>query len=255
MDKMRTERGGTALDMQNEQTPVSHTTAYATERVISSREQLVAFAIQNFAETFIRDVFIHLHRVMRKHSPAMLIKRKDEFTPVAPQAWRPRYRVGMAVGLSLGERARKLQALMSVQQQQMVAMQSGFDGVLVDASRIYNVQADIVINSGLQSVERYWIDPQSQQAQQAVQAKQQAAQQQAQQQQMLAQLQYQLAEAQNEIAKMREETRQMDVMLKDDQAARKQVFDYDKLQVDNDTKRMDIELKYNTDIPGGAGQQ
>jgi hypothetical protein len=255
MDKMRTERGGTALDMQNESNPVSHTTAYATERLISSREQLAAFAIQNFAETFIRDIFIHLHRIMRKHSPAMLIKRRDEFTPVAPQAWRPRYRVGMAVGLSLGERARKLQALMAVQQQQMVAMQSGFDGVLVDASKIYNVQSDIVINSGLQSVERYWIDPASQQAQQAVQAKQQAAQEQAAQQAKMAEIQLQLTQAQNEILRMREETRQLEVALKDDQAARKQVFDYDKLRTDNDTKRMDIELKYDTDVPGGAGVQ
>jgi hypothetical protein len=67
-------------------------------------------------------------------------------------------------------------ALDSVLQKQIAAMGQGMDGVLTDAGKIYNTAYDWTTTAMLQGPERYWIDPESQQAQQAIQRKGQSDQ-------------------------------------------------------------------------------
>ena len=67
-DKMRTERGGAALDLMGANSQLASETAFGMERQYASRELLVSMFAKNLAETLIRQTWLLMHRV----PPALL---------------------------------------------------------------------------------------------------------------------------------------------------------------------------------------
>jgi hypothetical protein len=84
--------------------------------------------------------------------------------------------------MSQGERLRQAQALTQVAAMQSDLVEKGLGGIITDASKMYNTLMDICRMHGLDNPAQYWIDPESEQAQQAGMMAQQEAQQQAAQQ-------------------------------------------------------------------------
>lgn len=183
-DQARSERGGASLDMQTAAMQVTaNQTAQGIERQYSTKEQLAATMARTFAETCLRSMYQIAHYLLRTQwGGTISAKLAGKWVQVDPSTWRARNGVMVRVGQSQSDRMRKQMALQGVIAQQQAWLQAGYGGILVDESRLFNAAHDWIAASQLRMPDRYLIDPQSEAAQQAKQARDQAAQQ-AQQQQ------------------------------------------------------------------------
>jgi hypothetical protein len=185
---MRRESGGGAVDTAPQIQQMGGDTAHGVERLVSAIEQTNALSARIMAETLMKATYRKTHKLLRKHWEGVLqSKQTGRWLVETPQQWSPRDNVAVRVGLSLGDRRAQAQQLEMVIAKQQQAMQTGQDGILVDLPQIHNALLDQSRFLGLSAPEQYWIDPQSQQAQEAQQRKQQQAQEAQQQAQQAAQ--------------------------------------------------------------------
>jgi hypothetical protein len=199
MDKIRSERGGAALEMQAGQ-PGLMSSQIGTQNVadvLTNIELLGNMVAKTLAETLVRSAFLLVHRLLRTTVlEPMTLRLADRWVMVDPGTWKARDRINIKAGLSPGERRKKAATLEAVVQHQLAMMSAGLDGILVGMPNIYAAQRDWCAAQGLDAGERYFTDPTGQAAQQASQQKLQQAQQQQQMQQQMQQMQAQLAQQQ-----------------------------------------------------------
>jgi hypothetical protein len=238
LDKMREEHGGSALNLgTNENNPVKNAGAHGMERWMTSKELLTKLMTECFAETMVQGIYLVAHWLVRTHLPDQLnFKRKQGWAQTNPEQWRDREDISLSIGLTQTERMQRVTALESVLQKQIQALGEGQDGVLTDLGRVHRTLLDQGRAAGLPAPEQYWIDPDSPEAKQAMQAKQQAAQETAaREQQMMGQMQQMtmLIEQMKNEAKVNGD--RLDYAIESNEQLRKWV---------------ETELKYNTDIEG-----
>ena len=248
LDKMRSERAGGALDMNLEGLPVgTNTTAHGVERVMTAMESMVAAYIDNFSQTVIRPLYLHIHRLLREHGAEMQLNLGGQYITTDPSKWQPRTKINVVTGAGLGEQSRKSQAMINVLMAQKELMMAGSG--LVTEENLYQSLMDSAKYSGIDYPEQFFVDPSSPEAQQAAQAKQQAAQAEAQkqEQQMMMQAQFQQS-----LVQMTEDTKRMKAQMD---------MLNDKLDRDLETekelnafslKATELELVHNEDVPGSA---
>jgi hypothetical protein len=176
-DKVRTERGGAALDMLSADAQLVGETAYGIERQYGQREMLVSFMARNLAETLIRPIYLIMHEYMRRYANAPInIKLNGEWAQVDPRVWPRRERCNVKVGLSSGERTHIQRTLSQMLQIQVSAMQQGLSGQLADLSTVYNTIVDWATMAGIDNADNYVINPKSESAQVAAQNASRSAQ-------------------------------------------------------------------------------
>lgn len=176
MDKIRKEAGGSQLDVgTQENIPVQSQTAHGMERWMSSQEQMGQLIIKTIALTMIKGTFQIAHWTLRRFFPEqMTYKSGGKMVSTIPGTWPARSTLTINLQLSMAERQRRYMILDAVIEKQMGAIQNGLDGVLASKKNVYNALVDQARIAGFENPERYWIDPDSQQAQQAAQANSQA---------------------------------------------------------------------------------
>jgi hypothetical protein len=203
LDRVRSERGGAALDLQAAELQIAGDTAHGVERQYASREKLAGLMIRNIGDTLVKGLYRLVHRTLR-NMPLEPIKTRaaGQWQETAPEQWPPREQVVVNLGMTTGERVRRQAALNQIVQIQQMAMQAGMAGQLVDLSNIYSALMDWARCAGVPAPEQYLIDPASQQAQQAAQGQAQQAQQ---QQAQMAQMQQQMAEMQIQLELTKQE--------------------------------------------------
>jgi hypothetical protein len=141
------------------------------------KEQLAAIMARTFGETGLRSAFQIAHYLLRTQwGEQLTVKVDGEWVQVDPSKWRARNGVRVRIGQSDSQRAKRMVALDAVVQKQVAAMGQGMDGILTDASKIYNAVYDWTSTAMLPGPERYWIDPKSKQAAAAGQRKAQQQQ-------------------------------------------------------------------------------
>jgi len=181
-DKMRSEAGGASLDLQAAELQIAGDTAHGVERQMSSKEQLAAMMSRTLAETLIRTTWLLTHMAARSwlNSP-VASRRGGREVSSNPAEWGARSRINMKTGLSVAERGQMQGQLQTIIQQQTAAIGQGLAGVLTDVPQLYNALLDWSRAGLIDNGERYWINPQSKEAQQRQQQSQQKQQQQQQQ--------------------------------------------------------------------------
>ncbi len=261
LDKMRRERGGSAIDMGTSQQPVGTTPAHTYERQASAQEQMVAMYARNFG-VGIRDLFVLLHQNLKVLDESIQFQDGDEWYTEEPRSWLDRERFTVNMGLSQGEKSRRIAAYESLIGKQITAQQQGKDGVLVDDGNLYAALLDQANIMGLPEPDQYWQDPDRQvgmtpdgqpitaamaaRQQAAMSAQQQAAYQEAQQDKMLA--------LQAQIVTLQEETKRLKIIQDGTSDARDSVqkgLDSTRQFVTDQTK---LELEYSKDLPGGVAE-
>ncbi len=172
LDEVRTERGGGAVDMQSGAMQIAGTSATAAVNEYGHRERMTTYYCRNLVEGLFRRTFLLIHEALRcYYDGSMSAKLRGKWAETKPMRWVPRETVKIVAGLSDSERREKNQNLQMNLMYQMQAMQAGLDGVLVDAGGIYQSLADWVRCADLDAVENFYIDPDSEQAKQALQGK------------------------------------------------------------------------------------
>ena len=171
-DQVRADRGGAVLEMATAEAQLvgGQVGSQGVDRIFSVQEQMAGMIARNLAETMVRSVFLLVHRVLREEvRQPMELPLADQWVTVDPSQWRPRKRVNVRSGLTPGERSRKAAAMTQVLQMQLQAMQMGLSGALVAAPQLYTALLDWGGAQELDGIQKYFIDPRSQQAQAAAQ--------------------------------------------------------------------------------------
>lgn len=182
LDKQRTERGGAAVEMIGAEMQIAGDSAHGVERMYAAAELLVSYMTRNMAESLIRGVFLLAHAELRDGDGGPInIKIADQYQTVDPGQWKARSYCNVDVGYSMGERMHVSQTLFQALQMYGQALAQGLEGEVVSKQGLYKMTVDWMRVNLVDNPESYFIDPGSQQAQQAAQAKQQQAAQQAQQ--------------------------------------------------------------------------
>ena len=178
MDKVRAERGGAALDLQSASAQISAESAFGVERLVTTREMLANLMADTIGQTLIKQLFKLIHQNLREFftGPQNFHIGQNQFVTADPGQWQTRLKVRITAGMSEHQRAQQRNILEQHLMQQEKLMTNGMDGVLVDLSTYHATLIDWSKSGGLMMPRRYWIDPKSEQAQQAMQAKQQQAQ-------------------------------------------------------------------------------
>jgi hypothetical protein len=188
--QIRTELGGSTLDMQAGELQVSKQVgSMGLDRAFSVAEQLAAHMTKNIADTLIRSTFLLAHAMLREHyTQPVPVKRGGRWESATPSEWQPRERLTVKIGMSPGERTRRQASLDKLLQTHITLAQLGMQDVLVNIDGFYSLLMDWGRVADIQNPERYFVDPRSKgsvEAQDKKQKEQQA--QQAQQAQLVAQ--------------------------------------------------------------------
>jgi hypothetical protein len=193
LDSARRESGGGAIDTAPQSQEIGVDSAHGLERIMSAIEQNGAMFAKNLAETLVSEIYLKLHRILKKHWRGVISARiEGTWLQGVPELWAERNATEVSVGLSMGTRLRQSQNIASVIAQQTADAQAGLDGILVNQNGMYNARVDYSRLMGVNYPERYWVNPLSEESKLAAQSKQQQAQQQAQQAQQEAEAQRQL---------------------------------------------------------------
>jgi len=186
MDQVRSERAGAAIDMNAGEMQIAGASATAAANEYSNKERMSAFYCRNVVESLVRGAYLLIHEALRTYfDEDMSAKLRGKWAQTNPRKWVPRRNVRVVGGLSDSERRDKLNGYNALIQYQTMAMQAGLSGELVNGDGIYAALADWQRMANLGEVEEYWVNPGSDEARQAAQAKQQQAQEQAKQQEAL----------------------------------------------------------------------
>jgi hypothetical protein len=180
-DKMRTERGGAAVDMVGSEEQLAQDTAHGTERVYASKELLVSYMTRNLAESMIRGMFLLAHSELRdgQNGPISL-KMNGAWTQSDPASWKPRSYCNVKMGYSMGERTQISATLFAAIQLYQAALASGLEGQLVTLDGLYKLITDWMTVNMIDNPESYLVDPASEEAKAAGETKAQQSKQQAQ---------------------------------------------------------------------------
>lgn len=189
LDEIRSERVGASLEMQKGE--VLNNVAEGTiARQIGVKEQISALLARNFAETFLMSLYLLVHRVARLELKGELsAKLHGKWQQTDPSQWPARSRVEISLGLSQQEKDAKQVGLRSVIDTQIAAIEKGMSGIITSMPKLYQAIIDRDRAAGIDNPEQYYIDPASEEAQQASQQKQQQS---AKEQEAQAQLQQML---------------------------------------------------------------
>lgn len=177
----RAEMGGAALDLQTAQMQIGgdRMGSQGLDRAYSVMEQLAAMMTKTIAVTLIRSTMLLAHATLREYyDEPVPVKKNGKWESPIPSEWQERRCVIVKPGMSPGERARKANSLKQVIDAQIILAEKGMDGVLVSLPGFNRALLDWARVSDIQNPEQYFVDPESESAQIAMQDKQKQAQEQ-----------------------------------------------------------------------------
>lgn len=172
--QVRTELGGASLELAsgNMQIAGGRIGSQGVDRAFSVMEQLAAHMTKNVATSLIRNVFLLAHQTLRQYFDSPVnVKVNGRWESPIPSQWQPRTRVTVKIGMSPGERARRVSTLAQVVQSQFDLANQDMDEVLVDIEGFYRGLTDWGRASELPNPEQYFLDPASEQSQAAAKRK------------------------------------------------------------------------------------
>mgnify|MGYP006921320917 CR=1 FL=1 len=115
-----------------------------------------------FAETGIKDLFLHIHELCRKHQDEQKVFRlRNQWVPVDPRNWKTRNDMTVNVALGTGSKQQQLMLLSSIleNQKQAIEFQGGAQGPLVTLDNVHNTLKRMVELAGFKNVDQFFTQP------------------------------------------------------------------------------------------------
>ncbi len=139
-----------------------HDTASGAMALLAAAQKQVRLMAMVFAETGVKDMFLIVHALLRKHASGEAIKRiRGKWTPVDPSQWSERTQMAVQIGLGSSGRHEELQAMNNILaiQEKVIGMQQGAQGPVVTMENAYNAIMRTVAKMGEKAGERFFTDP------------------------------------------------------------------------------------------------
>lgn len=157
---MRENRTGVTRYNQGIDANSLNKTASGINSIMTASQQRLELIARIMAETLVKPIFQGILKLLTDDGMQKLAFRlRDKFVEYDPNEWRDWYDMTVNVGLGTGNKDQQLMHLQRIAENQMLALQGGFDGVLVDPIHLYNVQAKLAENAGFKNVQDFWRDP------------------------------------------------------------------------------------------------
>lgn len=149
-------RQGQGIDAKS----LADQSATASAQLFTMAQARMRLIARIFAETGVRDLFLLMHAVIRKHGRSQqdTIRLRNKWVTIDPRDWKTRNDMTVNVGISAGSKQEQLAFLMNllgIQREALMAPQSG----LVGPTNLYNTLKRVVQLGNLKSIEPYFTDP------------------------------------------------------------------------------------------------
>lgn len=131
-------------------------TATGINAVMSAAMARIELIARVFAETGIKELFQIVHMLLLKHGQKPLVmKLRNQFTPVDPREWQKRTDMTVEVGLGVGDKQAKIALLQMITTAQQALMPMG----LANPQTLFNGLSKIVTEAGFKDPEEFFVDP------------------------------------------------------------------------------------------------
>lgn len=146
----------------------SNQAAMSVNQVMTAAEQQIDMIARMFAETGVKSLFQLLHDFAIKYQDQEeMFQLRGKFIRVNPANWRSRKDLIVTVGIGNMNKDQQLMHLQRMFEQAQAVIGGGGMGILVSEKNIYNLLKEMAENAGYRDVDKFWTDPDSQEAQQA----------------------------------------------------------------------------------------
>lgn len=153
----------------------SNQAATSVNQVMTAAEQQIDLIARMFAETGVKTLFQLLHDFAIKYQDQEeVFQLRGKFVRATPADWRSRSDITVTVGIGNMNKDQQLMHLIRMFEQAQAVIAGGGMGILVSEKNIYNLLKEMTENAGYKDVSKYWTDPDSPEAQQAMQAREEA---------------------------------------------------------------------------------
>ena len=137
----------------------SNTAATAVNQIMTAAQQKILLIARIFAETGVKELFLHLHRQARTHQVKEdIVRLRGTFVPVTPFEWSDRYDMTVTVGIGNGNKDQQLFHLTNITNVLREVGNTQF-GYLISAEHVYNLVAQYIKNAGYKNVDTFIADP------------------------------------------------------------------------------------------------
>lgn len=155
-DGLRENRTGVTKYNQGLDANTLNKTASGISQIMNASQQRIELVARLFAETGVKDLFLIVHALCRKHSQREDVMRlRGKWVPIDPRQWKKRSDLAISVGLGTGSKDQMLQHIMTILQVQREAIQIG----IATPKNIYNTVAKLTQNAGFKDVDEFWTNP------------------------------------------------------------------------------------------------
>ena len=156
MDDMKEKRTGITAYNQGLDSNSLNKTATGVQQIMSAAQQRLELVARTFAETGVKDLFLLVHRLVRKNvTKPDIVRLRNRWVEIDPRAWKNRKDLSISVGLGAGNKDQQLLHLNTILQMQKEAIQVG----LTDKTKIYNALSKLTQNAGFKNPDEFWNDP------------------------------------------------------------------------------------------------
>lgn len=135
-------------------------TAHGIQQIMNASQKRMKLMARIMAEALVAPMFKGIFKTLTDYSMEELSFRlHNKFVKFDPQTWRDGYDMTINVGIGAGDKTQQMQMLGGIEAAQMAAVQGGGMGVLVDPTKIYNLQKRKVQLAGFKDAGEFWLDP------------------------------------------------------------------------------------------------
>lgn len=168
MDQQREMRTGvTKQGMGIDAEVLQNQSATAVSHVFTMAQAKMRLIARIFAETGVKDAFVLLHGVIRRHgSQPQTVRLRNQWVTVDPRNWRKRADMTVSVGLGASGRQQQMAQVQTIALYQEKALAAGFTN-LVTPEHLYNTAKLLCKATGEKDCARYFADPRTMPAPQA----------------------------------------------------------------------------------------
>ena len=134
-------------------------TAATANQLFSMAQAKMKLIARVFAETGIRDLFILLHGLCRKHGEhSKTVRLRNQWVKVDPRDWKKRNDMTVEVGIGSGGKQEKMAMLQMIGAMQNQALVAGLTN-LVQPHNLYEMAKAVTAVAGFKNTDRFFTDP------------------------------------------------------------------------------------------------
>lgn len=135
-------------------------TARGLNMIMNASQKRMKLMARIVAECLVAPMFKGIFKTMTDFGMEKIAFRLNgEYVQYDPQEWRDQFNMTVNVGIGTGDEMQQNQFLQQMAQAQAVVAQSPYAKKLIDAKKIFNVQARLAENAGFKNPQEFWIDP------------------------------------------------------------------------------------------------